>query len=330
MAPVIDDPVWSINVQRILSYPIVASIALVVYDWGEPEGGTLRKELLMITYSPALTFSQEFELVWMQKWSLMTVLYLGVRYTGIPYSVVIVMYGLPSVSMTDAVRTAVAFARLWMPYSVNAILNIIMITRLYAIYQRSRRMLIFLVIMLMANTVAGVVDIAVATRNMSMKEFVLAGTYMCIYTPEGNPQPAMDEAWVFGIAWEAFVLCLALWAAVQHIRELRRSSTGWTTGDYFKVLMKAHVLYFIAFAVVSCFNVGLLSPNTTDSSSVGVQIYDSIPEIASVVQMFMLGPRLILSIRQYHAKLVADSHSRIGITAIASQELTHVTTSSSV
>ncbi|OAX32075.1 hypothetical protein K503DRAFT_860487 [Rhizopogon vinicolor AM-OR11-026] len=102
MTLVSDDPTWwpIINVQRILSYPIVASIALVAYDWGEPEGGTLQKELLMITYSPALTLGQEFELVWMQRWSFMTVLYLSVRYIGIPYSVIIVMY-LPSVSMTD-------------------------------------------------------------------------------------------------------------------------------------------------------------------------------------------------------------------------------------
>ncbi|OAX32959.1 hypothetical protein K503DRAFT_776119 [Rhizopogon vinicolor AM-OR11-026] len=65
-----DDPSWwpIMNVQRVLSYPVVASIALVVYDW-------------------ALIFGQEFELVWMKRWSLMKVLYLSVRYIGIPYSV---------------------------------------------------------------------------------------------------------------------------------------------------------------------------------------------------------------------------------------------------
>ncbi|OJA12952.1 hypothetical protein AZE42_11668 [Rhizopogon vesiculosus] len=44
MTLVLDDPAWLINVQRILSYPIVASIALVVYDWGEPEGGTCGRD----------------------------------------------------------------------------------------------------------------------------------------------------------------------------------------------------------------------------------------------------------------------------------------------
>ncbi|OAX35733.1 hypothetical protein K503DRAFT_773171, partial [Rhizopogon vinicolor AM-OR11-026] len=65
-----DDPAWwpTINVERILSYSIAASIALVVYDW-------------------VLTLGQEVEFVWMQRWSFMTVLYLSVRYIGIPYSV---------------------------------------------------------------------------------------------------------------------------------------------------------------------------------------------------------------------------------------------------
>ncbi|KAG2058351.1 hypothetical protein BDR06DRAFT_1004537 [Suillus hirtellus] len=39
-----------------------------------------------VTYDWALAFGQEIELVWMQRWSLMTVLYLNVRYLGIVYA----------------------------------------------------------------------------------------------------------------------------------------------------------------------------------------------------------------------------------------------------
>ncbi|OAX32076.1 hypothetical protein K503DRAFT_21203 [Rhizopogon vinicolor AM-OR11-026] len=324
-----NDPAWwpLIYIQRILSYPIVASIAMVAYDWGEPEGGTLQKELLMITYSPALTLGQEVEFVWTQRWSLMTVLYLSVRYIGIPYSVIVLM-DVPSVSITDAVL--VILAGLWTPFFINAMLNIIMIARLHAMYQRSRRMLIFLVIIFMAITVAWGVDIVIATRKLSIEVLVLSGIHECVYSAEGDAQTHSKEAWVFGIAWELLALCLALWIVVKHIRELQQSSTRWTAGDCFKVLIKTHVLYFIAFAVVSCFNIGQLSPKITISDSVGVQIYDGVLQIVSVVQMFMLGPRLILSIRQYHAELVADSQAGTGITTIAFQERTHVTTSSGV
>ncbi|KAG2134068.1 hypothetical protein DEU56DRAFT_809687 [Suillus clintonianus] len=45
----------------------VASLAVVVYDW-------------------ALTSAQEFELIWRQRWSFMTVLYISIRYIGILFS----------------------------------------------------------------------------------------------------------------------------------------------------------------------------------------------------------------------------------------------------
>ncbi|KAG0691627.1 hypothetical protein DFH29DRAFT_977065, partial [Suillus ampliporus] len=70
MTYVSNDPAWwpVIYQARITSYFIVASLTAVVYDW-------------------ALTFGQEFELVWMHRWSLMTVLYICVRCLGILYSV---------------------------------------------------------------------------------------------------------------------------------------------------------------------------------------------------------------------------------------------------
>ncbi|KAG2359090.1 hypothetical protein BDR07DRAFT_1415981, partial [Suillus spraguei] len=71
-----NDPTWwpAINANIFYSYFIIASFIVVTYDW-------------------VLTLGQEVELVWRQRWSLMTVLYLAVRYLGIFY-VVLVMLGM--------------------------------------------------------------------------------------------------------------------------------------------------------------------------------------------------------------------------------------------
>jgi hypothetical protein len=53
-------------------------------------------------------------------------------------------------------------------------------------------------------------------------------------------------------------------------------------------------------------------------------------QILEVAQSFVLGPRLILGIREYHAKLVVDSDAATGMTSIAFQERVHVSTSSDV
>jgi hypothetical protein len=47
------------------------------------------------------------------------------------------------------------------------------------------------------------------------------------------------------------------------------------------------------------------------------------------VQLFVLGPRLILSVRKYHAKLMANAELGSCITPMAFQELVSVSTNTS-
>ncbi|KAG2141177.1 uncharacterized protein EDB93DRAFT_1252641 [Suillus bovinus] len=88
MTLVSNDPSWwpFIVSTRISSYIVVASSALVMYDW-------------------ALTFGQEIELVWKQHCSLMTVLYLSVRYAGIFQAAVQFLTNIPTIFGTDVVSS---------------------------------------------------------------------------------------------------------------------------------------------------------------------------------------------------------------------------------
>ncbi|OAX30970.1 hypothetical protein K503DRAFT_806511 [Rhizopogon vinicolor AM-OR11-026] len=74
MTVVSNDPIWwpVINSYHIASYLQAVSFTVVTYDW-------------------VLTFGQEIELVWRQRCSLMTVLYLSVRYAGILFSVITIL-----------------------------------------------------------------------------------------------------------------------------------------------------------------------------------------------------------------------------------------------
>ncbi|OAX31732.1 hypothetical protein K503DRAFT_54826 [Rhizopogon vinicolor AM-OR11-026] len=79
-----DDPTWwpTISLYREFSYFQAASLIVVVYDW-------------------VLTFGQEFELIWRQRWSIMSVLYLSIRYLAIPYIILSMLAYPPSISVTD-------------------------------------------------------------------------------------------------------------------------------------------------------------------------------------------------------------------------------------
>ncbi|KAG2344934.1 hypothetical protein BDR05DRAFT_947244 [Suillus weaverae] len=239
--------------------PIAAS-TVVVYDW-------------------ALAFGQEFELVWRQRWSLMTILHLSLRTAGILYFVC----------------TILAFSQIWLSFIINTILDVIIIARLHAMYQQSRKMLMFLVATFLAITIACGVITAMLERN---------------HFSFGNDKLLIAATWILGSIWELLVLSLAIWITVKRSRELRQ----WKIEDRFSALMKTQVLYFAAFAATTCLNLGsILSPMLSTSTSVGVEIYSGALVILQFVQMFVLGPRLILSVREYNAKLVAKPDAEIGL-----------------
>ncbi|KAG2347943.1 hypothetical protein BDR05DRAFT_593997 [Suillus weaverae] len=266
----------------------------------------------------------------MQRWSRMTLLYISVRYIGLLYAVTNILPSLPSLLVTDVVSKILNSTLNWMTVVVNTMLGVIMITRLHAMYQRSRKILVFLVVIFVAFTVACGVITAIGDIHMLGEELILSGTHQCTYEWEGNI-PLDSMAWVLYIAWEILALCLAVWIAVKHFRELRRSSTGRTIGDCFTVLMKTHVLYFISFAAVSGFQLSYHSPNMkTRALETGTLLYTAHLEIFSIMQMFVLGPRLVLSIRQYHTKLVGNSNAGTGISTIAFQEHTYSSTGGGV
>ncbi|KAG2365564.1 hypothetical protein BDR07DRAFT_1459051, partial [Suillus spraguei] len=317
MTIVSNNPIWwpSINSYRISSYLIVAAFVGLLYDW-------LQSFL-------ALTFGREVDLVWRQPWSLMTILYLSVRYLGIFYAALDMRRSFPTNSLTDTVGWILYVVCIWIYIVVVLLLWVITITRLYAMYQRSRKMLIFLVVpSVVVNIFNGVATIA-ATMHGSGEELILSGTYQCTINYAEDILLLSSINWILGTVWEVLVLCLAVWIAVKHFRELRQHSAGGIIEDCFTVLIKTHVLYFASFvAAVSCFeyNIKFSPTSSTNIYNMDTQTSYGLLQIWVVVQLFVLGPRLILSIREYHAKLVADSDAAAGMTSIALQERVYIST----
>jgi hypothetical protein len=309
-----NDPIWwpLINANLVDGYFVAATSVGLMYDW-------------------VLTLGQEVELIWRQRWSLMTFLYLSVRYGGIGYVVMYILVNVPTISMTDVGCVITYDAYNWMIVIAGAMLCVIMIARLHAMYQRSRMVLIFIVVIFLATKIADVVMLAILTMQMSGAEYILSGTYQCMIDYTGDFIFLDSMVSIMNTVWEVLTLCLAVWIAVKHFRELRQHSTSGIIGDCFTVLMKTHVSYFASFLAVSCSKYGFFSPTfSTDMYSLDTQIYIGLTQILEMVQIFVLGPRLILGVREYHVKLVANSDTASAMTSIVFEERVHVSTSSSV
>jgi hypothetical protein len=303
-----DPKLWQhIRLFRFYSYFVVASSVAIIYDW-------------------ALTLGQEIELVWRKRWSPMTVLYLSLRCAGITFIVINMLWTLPSVSLTDTSCTILFYFQAGTAVFVNAMLCVIMISRLYAMYQRSRKILVLLVtFFLVVNIICVVI---VASSRVSGVEIVIFGTYQCGFT--GGNQHLIIESWMLTFAWEVLTLFLAVWIAVKYLRDLQRLPSARLTLDgCFRVLIKTHVFYFLAYTAVACLTLVNLSPDVGKSSAFGVYVYNGILQIAQVVQMFILGPRLMLSVREHHAKGI-DQYQRTEMSTVAFEEFAHESTGSSL
>ncbi|KAG1774441.1 hypothetical protein EV702DRAFT_524009 [Suillus placidus] len=218
----------------------------------------------------------------------------------------------------------------WMNGAIAALLGVIMIARLRAMYLRSRKVFIFLVVTFLVVNIAWGVLLATGFEHI-VGELLLYGIYECAYKYEKGVQLLIVMVWILTTVWEVLALCLAIWIAVKHFREQRGPSTGWTAGDCFTVLIKTHVLYFAFFVATSCLHIGFLSPKISDSWSMGAETYYVFLHICAVVQKFVLGPRLILGVREYaDSELKANCDAGMDMTSIVFQERVHMPTSDSV
>jgi hypothetical protein len=295
----INDPAWWPFIIWTHAYSnfAVASSVVVVYDW-------------------VLTFGQEFELVWKQGWSFMNMLYISVRYVGILYAVINFLGNVPSPN-TNIGCNFFYFLQAWTPVAVNAMLGVIMMTRIYAMYQQSKPILILLTVALLASTITSAVILGMGNIGISGEEFVVSGYHICLVQISTAKMNLNHEMVIPTAIWEILALFLAVWIVIKRFHEMRRSPTGSTIGDCFTMLIKSHVLYFLGFAAVACFNLGDLSRSLLHSTAVAADIFAGILRVARVLQMFVLGPRLLLSVREYHTKIMVKSEGGTGMSAIA-------------
>ncbi|KAG2135149.1 hypothetical protein DEU56DRAFT_913520 [Suillus clintonianus] len=288
MTYVSNDPAWwpLISYAHFIDYFEVASATVVVYDW-------------------ALTFTQEVELIWRQRWSFMTVLYICVRYIGILYSFNLILCN------------TLYFIAIWEPVVVNAMLGVIMMARIHAMYGQSKIPSTLLAVLLLVSTIATGVMAVIANLGFSGGEAVLSGYHVCAYRIDIDATDLNDDVIIPTAIWEILNLFLAVWIVIKHLRDLRQLQRGSIIEDCFVILIRSHALYFLAFVLVACFTLGGLSPSMMNTSTWRTSLYNGILNIAQVFQMFVLGPRLILDVREYNAKLVARSDEGTHMTSLA-------------
>jgi hypothetical protein len=118
-------------------------------------------------------------------------------------------------------------------------MQVVMIARLHAMYQGSRTMLIFLVIIFLGIIITSGVLVAITLtilaggmfylltcraqligQTQEDSEVILFGILDCAYGYDGDVHLLIAMVWTLNTVWEVLALCLSVWIAVKHFRDL--------------------------------------------------------------------------------------------------------------
>ncbi|KAF9232819.1 hypothetical protein BU15DRAFT_67137 [Melanogaster broomeanus] len=211
----------------------------------------------------------------------------------------------------------------WSGIFFFATTDLVMLFRIYAMYHRSRTILVILlasyipsVVINFATTniyrphidVSGIYDSKPNSHLLTSTIPVLFGTTTC--TLSFNVSSSLNAYFLIPKVVLSAVLCG--FAVVQLVREslqMHRAIKQWRSNQYLELLVRESVLYFVVylFAVVAAMVVG--AGLLQEFSSLLLYMFAAIAPV-------VLSPRLIISVREFHSRVVGD-HIDTGFGAIS-------------
>ncbi|KAF8439990.1 hypothetical protein L210DRAFT_2194096 [Boletus edulis BED1] len=253
----------------------------------------------VVAYDYLLTFSSEIDYVWLRPWTWISTMFLLVRYVGISTAILYALGGTTFIPGPVIVCTAVSMINVWLIPVFLAAADLVMIVRVYAIWNRSKRILVALLLLFVAQVILSFVY-AGFHSNTSSYLSVTVGQILdfsfCNYSVLSNPG-MLDVYSSTGsrLALGAILLVLAVTPILKQSIEMYKATKRWQPNRYLQLLVKDGIIYFVAntlFDVMSIINVDTLPLLFVAS--------------LSTVFLFPLMPRFIISVRELY-----DSELRV-------------------
>ncbi|EIW79543.1 hypothetical protein CONPUDRAFT_82934 [Coniophora puteana RWD-64-598 SS2] len=276
------------------AYTKVAMTALVIYDY-------------------LLHLDNESSYIWQTNFSFVTGLYIMLRYVGIAYAVyehsIIRLLTLAENFTTESlfVSHILFVCSETMQVLILLALHSLMIMRLHAMYQRSMKVLVFLIgcfIVEMGIFFSATVFQLLPSSGIVEIKLILSNNSFCSFSSVNMERlPIVDRlnsANVGSIlAVEVIMVLLSLYQFTRHIQDsiqgrqgLSRKALTRSAGSFFSILVKDNVLYFLL--ALSTTSVTLKMNNIPRTTSAFLTVLDSVLEALTLT---IIGPHMILSVR---------------------------------
>jgi len=111
----------------------------------------------VVVYDYILTFSKEIEYVWCKPWTWVSTIFLVVRYIGLYWIMTIALIGSSFISGPSEICNGMYLAFTWAFGVFLSAADLVMVLRVYAMWDRSRLILGFLLFILVSQVIITIV-----------------------------------------------------------------------------------------------------------------------------------------------------------------------------
>ncbi|KAF9230575.1 hypothetical protein BU15DRAFT_83455 [Melanogaster broomeanus] len=243
----------------------------------------------VISHDYILTFSNEVEYVWNRPWTLVSAMYLVLRYLGL------------LVAMVQAFSTAMFLFTIWGGIIFSIVIHLVFMLRVYAMYNRSRTVLGILLFVYIPTMIFLLVLLGIINNpktHVSITDVEVVNMELCASSYNVGTELIISMRVLSTVI--NGVLCS--FAVVQFIRyslEMHKVLGKWQSNRYMKLLVHESILYFVMVLLLNIMT--LIQSLATLSGTVQVVL-----EALSGLPPYIVGPHLILSVREFHSRILGE------------------------
>lgn len=200
--------------------------------------------ITLISYEYMLQFEKEVTFVWERQWSVMTYLYLVVRYFGIILGMICALWG-GLFYMPEAPCYGMFVFMQWGFSAYFCLAEVILIWRLYVLYQSKLILYILLGSFLPIVALYIAMDIFLWSRpsSLSVQEIIITpGIKYCTAFFHMGPMPAVYAS-IPVICFDIFLVVLAVAVLGKHLKE--RKELKMKPNTYVVMIVRYHIIYFV-------------------------------------------------------------------------------------
>ncbi|KAG2033849.1 hypothetical protein BDR03DRAFT_653387 [Suillus americanus] len=247
--------------------------------------------ITLISYEYLLLLDKEVTYVWKRPWSPMSYLYLIVRYLGLFLALLWGFWG-GLLYMPESVSYHLVVFMEWGYSAYTLTAQIILIWRLYALYNRSKlllRLLLGLFLPIVAVSIG--TDIFLYSRSsvFSVQE-ITAGVEYCTFSFNMGPKSAIYWA-IPMVCFDILLVVLAAARLAKHTEERKKMNVR--PNSSISMIVRLHIVCFVLNLMSQVFLVIIWANISTQMMNIA--------ELFNSIVPYILAPRLIVSIWDTHA-----------------------------